>query len=120
MANCPKSAVDNAHKKDRLTNLFEAVKEKENAANLAGFNGAKAICETVQFHYEVSTKSACQATGICGNCRHAMPAMAMDEWGAALRSRVPAFVRTCRVESGPLWIQLVQVWDNCRFWDGRT
>jgi hypothetical protein len=49
LTNHQEFAADNTGEKDGLTNLFEIGSTKENAANLAGFNGVKEVVEFVCF-----------------------------------------------------------------------
>jgi hypothetical protein len=76
---------------------------------------------------EYSPDGGCSSTGICGNCRFAMGGTIplsrkiIEDCGAVLQSRVPAFVRLCAMGSDEQSIILLNIWHGaCPAWEARA
>jgi len=59
---------------------------------------------------------------MCVTCKWARPFPEVEgsTWGAALQTRIPAFVRLCQLHSPRNMVQLVNTFWRCGQWEGRS
>lgn len=104
------------------SNCFGSDQAKERAAAAGPRNGSETSCEVAELPRDYTADEPASATPMCVTCKWARPFPEVEgsTWGAALQTRIPAFVRLCQLHSQRNMVQLVNTFWRCGQWEGRS